>query len=146
MPSRALALCFASGTTEKQGYCQVCHARVGDPRTASRTADTNLDRAFIENALAYTGSLIVKSQQNRIELVTRPGQTLKTTSFLSFNNIKASSKNFYSHRIPHGIKKTLKQVNQKKEPPIDLTAPHPQDNSKPLASLASSKKDFYLLE
>jgi len=49
-------------------------------------------------------------------------QTLKTTSFLSFNNIKASSKNFYSHRIPHGIKKTLKQVNQK-EPTIDLTTP-----------------------
>jgi len=43
-------------------------------------------------------------------------QILKTTSFLSLNNIKASSKNFYSHRIPHGIKKTLKQVNQKRTP------------------------------
>ena len=36
----------------------------------SKSADANLDCAFVENTLSYTDSLIVKSQQNRIELVT----------------------------------------------------------------------------
>jgi hypothetical protein len=45
-------------------------------------------------------------------------QILKTTSFLSLNNIKASSKTFYSHRIPHGIKKTLKTSQSKKNPQL----------------------------
>ena len=49
-------------------------------RTLSKTTDANIDCAFVENALFYTDSLIVKSQQNRIELVTRPGllQPLQT--------------------------------------------------------------------
>ena len=36
----------------------------------STTTDANLDFAFVENALPQ--SLILKSQQNKIELVTRP--------------------------------------------------------------------------
>ena len=48
-----LASCVASGTTEKQGHRQVCRARYGGPRTASRTTDTNLDCAFVENALVF---------------------------------------------------------------------------------------------
>ena len=43
----------ASGATEKQGPCQVCGARRKYPKTLSRTADANLDRAFVENALFY---------------------------------------------------------------------------------------------
>ena len=49
-----LASCIASGTTEIQGHCQVCRARRGGPRTPSTTTDTNLDCAFVENALFYT--------------------------------------------------------------------------------------------
>ena len=45
-----------------------------DPRTQSETADVNLDCAFVENALFPHRSLIVKIQQPRIELVTRPGR------------------------------------------------------------------------
>ena len=48
--------CF--GTTEKQGHRQVCHARRGGPRTASRTIDANLDCAFIKNALVFVASKI----------------------------------------------------------------------------------------
>ena len=40
-----LALCFAYGTTEMQGYRQVCRARRGGPRIPS-TTDANLDYAF----------------------------------------------------------------------------------------------------
>ena len=40
------------------------------PRTLSTTTDANLDCAFVENALFLHRSLIVKSQQNVIELVT----------------------------------------------------------------------------
>ena len=38
------------GTTEKQEHGQVCHARCGGPRTASRTTDANLGSAFVKNA------------------------------------------------------------------------------------------------
>ena len=48
----------------------MCRARRGGPRTPSTTTDANLNCAFVENALIY---VIVKSQQNTIELVTRPG-------------------------------------------------------------------------
>ena len=51
--------------------------RRGGHRTLSKTAATNLDHAFIENTFLHQ-SLIVKSQQNRIELVTRPGEYLLT--------------------------------------------------------------------
>ena len=44
--------CF--GSTEKQGDCQVCRARRGGPRTASRTTDAILDCAFIANAVLHT--------------------------------------------------------------------------------------------
>ena len=46
-------------------------ARRRGPRTPSTATDANLDSAFVENTLFYR-SLILKSQQNRIELVTRP--------------------------------------------------------------------------
>ena len=48
----------------------MCSARRRGPRKASKISETNLDCAFIENA---HNPLIVKSQQNRIELATRPG-------------------------------------------------------------------------
>ena len=41
-------------------------------RGPSRTSDANLDCAFVENALFLHWFLILKSQQNRIELVARP--------------------------------------------------------------------------
>ena len=44
-----LTLYIASGTTEKQ----VCCTRRGGPRTPSRTTDSNLDRAFVENTLVF---------------------------------------------------------------------------------------------
>ena len=50
----------------------MCCARRGGPRTQSPTTAANLDCAFVENALSYTVPSFVKSQQNRIELVTRP--------------------------------------------------------------------------
>ena len=58
----------------------MCRARRKGPRTPSTTTDANLDTAFVENTLFLHRSLIVKSQQNRIELVTWLGlrQTLVT--------------------------------------------------------------------
>ena len=41
-------------------------------RTWCGTADANLDCVFVENALFYTEPLILKSEQNRIDLVNRP--------------------------------------------------------------------------
>ena len=43
-----------SGTTEIQGHHQVWRARRGGTRTPSTPTDTNLDFAFVENALFYT--------------------------------------------------------------------------------------------
>ena len=52
------------------GHLPLCGARHEGLRTPSKTNDANLD---IENALVYTNTyLILKSQQNGIELVTRP--------------------------------------------------------------------------
>ena len=44
-PSNSLVsvTCIASGTTEKQGFCQVCRAWSGLPSTSSRITDANLD-------------------------------------------------------------------------------------------------------
>ena len=67
-----LASCVASASTEIQGHRQVCRARCGGPRTPSPTTDANLDCAFVENALFLHRSLILKSRQTIIELVTRP--------------------------------------------------------------------------
>ena len=44
------------------------------------------DYAFVKNTLFLQGSLIVKSQQNRIELVTRPGG-------------KKSAKSIYTRKV-----------------------------------------------
>ena len=50
------ALCVASGSTDKQGHCQVSLA--GGPRTALTTGDAFfeivIDSAFVENALLHT--------------------------------------------------------------------------------------------
>ena len=54
----------------------MCCTRRGGPRTPSTTTDANLDCAFVENALFLHRSLILKSHQNRIELVTRPATRL----------------------------------------------------------------------
>ena len=61
-----LTLCIAYRTTEKQGRCKVCHARHWGLKTLSRTADANLDCAFVENELFYTNPWWWKV--NRIEL------------------------------------------------------------------------------
>ena len=52
-----------------------CCARCRGPRTPSKTANANLDCEFVENAhfFTYLWSLIVKSLQDGIELVNRPG-------------------------------------------------------------------------
>ena len=63
----------------------MCRARRGGPRTASKTADSNLDSAFVENALFTTDPL--KSQQNRKELVTRPGDLAARNVLLGENLI-----------------------------------------------------------
>ena len=39
--------------TEKQGQRQVCRAMDRGPRTLSKTADANLDCAFVETALVF---------------------------------------------------------------------------------------------
>ena len=46
-----LALCVVARTTEKQG--QLCRARLGGPRTASRTTDTILDCAVVKHAFYF---------------------------------------------------------------------------------------------
>ena len=65
-----LASCAASITTEKQGRCQVWRTRGGCPRTQLK----NSWREPRLLSISYQ-SLIVKSQPNRIELVTRRGMT-----------------------------------------------------------------------
>ena len=57
----------------------MCSARREGPKTTSKTADANLDFAFVENAFFHR-SLIAKSQQNKIELVKRPGPSLPVHS------------------------------------------------------------------
>ena len=47
----------------------MCRAR----HRQATTTNANLDCALVENALFYTASLIVKSQQDGIELLTRLG-------------------------------------------------------------------------
>ena len=71
----------------------MCRARRGGPRTPS-TFDANLDCAFVENALFSHLSLILKSQQNRIELVTRPA--ISTRKILT--DIIENEKCFYKVR------------------------------------------------
>ena len=73
-----LASCVASRTTEIQGHCQVCRTRPRGPRTLSKTAYAYLDFAFVGKRTYSHWSLIVKSQQNRIELVTRPERPQNT--------------------------------------------------------------------
>ena len=54
------------------GHRQVCRHRCRGPRTPSKTIDANLDFSFAKKPTFSHWSLIDKSQQNRIELVTRP--------------------------------------------------------------------------
>ena len=62
--STHLVRCVRSYRDTRTPSSQVWRARHGGPRT--------LDCAFVENSLSLHRSLIVKSQQNRIGLVTRP--------------------------------------------------------------------------
>ena len=64
-----LASCIASRTSEIQGHREVCLARHGGPRTPSTTA---LIVRLMKTHFFTHRSLIVKSHENRIELVTRP--------------------------------------------------------------------------
>ena len=59
--------------------CPMCLARNRGPRTPPKTADTNLDCALVENTLFYTDAWLC--QQNRIELVTRPGTRCTNDSY-----------------------------------------------------------------
>ena len=77
------ASCVASGTTEIQGHSQVCRVRHEGPRTPSTTTDANLDCAFVLKTNFLRRSLILKSQQNRIELVTRPVATAPISNLVS---------------------------------------------------------------
>ena len=63
----------------------MCRARCEGPRTPSTITDANLDYAFVENALFTTDPL--KSQQNRMELVTRPGDLAARNVLLGENLI-----------------------------------------------------------
>ena len=69
-----LAFCVASRTTEIQWHYQVCRSRHGGPRTLSRSADANLALIvrFLKLHFLTPNSLIVKSQQNIIELMAKP--------------------------------------------------------------------------
>ena len=62
------SLCDASGTTEKQGHCQVCSARRGGPRTPSKNSWRKPWLGFCWKHTFLHRSLIFKSQQYRIEL------------------------------------------------------------------------------
>ena len=55
--------------------------------TPSKTTGANLDYAFVENALFSHRSLIVKSQKNRIELVTRPDSGCALVMVMAFLQI-----------------------------------------------------------
>ena len=58
--------------TNKQGHHQVCRARHGGPRTPKKCW-CKPELCVCWNRTFYHRSLILKSQQKRIELVTRPG-------------------------------------------------------------------------
>ena len=70
-----LASCIASGTTEIQGHSQVSRARCRGPRTPSVRQQQLTQKPWLcvcwKRTFLYR-SLILKSQQNRTELVTRP--------------------------------------------------------------------------
>ena len=53
-----LAWWVASGTTEKQGHCQVCHTRLGGSKVPSKT--TYLESAFLNKTHFFAWILIVK--------------------------------------------------------------------------------------
>ena len=71
--NRLVDSCVASGTIEKLGHCQVCQARLDVPGHRQKQPTQT---AFVEHTLFHR-SLIVKSQQNKIELVTGPPSTDK---------------------------------------------------------------------
>ena len=65
-----LAMYVASGTADKPGHCKASRARCRGPRTLSKRTDAKLDCA--RKRTCFYRSMIVKSHQNRIELVSRP--------------------------------------------------------------------------
>ena len=83
-PSRThnLASYVASGTPEIQGHSQMCCARLARSRSLLKTTNANLDCTYVwKFAFEHTLCLIVKSQQNRIELVTRPDKCLAANTW-----------------------------------------------------------------
>ena len=52
-PSTRIVHCFRNYIEARPPY-KVCRAKREGPRTLSRTADANLNCAFVENALFYT--------------------------------------------------------------------------------------------
>ena len=70
--------CMTSSARALNSSCALRFVRnYWDTRTPSRKTDANLDWAFVEKRTFHLRSLILKSQQNRIELVARPGQVLE---------------------------------------------------------------------
>ena len=65
-------LLLASGTSEIQRHSQMRRGGRASPWTHSKTTDTNLDCVSIKTHFLYR-SLIVISQQNRIQVMTRHG-------------------------------------------------------------------------
>ena len=74
----------------------VCRAKRGGSRTPSTRSDANLWCAFVENALFLHRSLILKSQQNRIDLVNRPACHQMAAHNPSNNNQTSSPSSFRS--------------------------------------------------
>ena len=83
-----LASCVASRTTEKQGQDAVRCARLG-LEVPGHWTDANLNFVSVKNIL-FT-PMIVKSQQNRIELVTWPGIWELDLQFLKWYDIFLAS-------------------------------------------------------
>ena len=79
----------------------MCRAKRRGPRTASTTTDANLDCAFVENALFLHRSLILKSHQNRIEVVTRPAITPQLLFLLSSWQLRPHSHRQHSITTPY---------------------------------------------
>ena len=87
--SPRLALCVAFGPTGKQGHSQACHDKRIGPKRLSKTADQTLIECLLKTHFLHW-YLMVKSQQNRMELVTRPEIPQCLTSPLANQHLRTS--------------------------------------------------------
>ena len=98
----------------------MCRARRRGP--PSTTTDANLNCAFVENALFYLQSLIVKSQLNRIESVTRldvnqiNADLIRQVSTVLSQTMAASS-TLAAAANGHQHQRGSEQLPQRKAPP-----------------------------